>query len=219
MNRHEWHDFRKNVTEHKICGLIFSVTFIWNVSHSKKNLVWCSHKYENVFVWSTSYSCRILIKLEFSRQMLEKSLNIKFHQNLSCGNWVVLCGRMNGRTDERTKLTVAFRNSSKARKNGKFVPVHDMKACTGRLEILSHSFLGEWSASHSCRLTFGKEPLRTWGSLRGPQSRPGHFLEEKIIFSFRDTKSNPPARRLVSTCALLVPYVFMYVCNLRAVYI
>ena len=90
------------------------------------------------------------MKLEFSRQMLEKSLNIKFHQNLSCGNRVVLCGR----TDERTKLTVAFRNSGIARKNGKFVPVHDMKACTGPRE-------GEWSASRSCRLTFGKEPLRT----------------------------------------------------------
>jgi hypothetical protein len=29
------HDFIKNVTEHKICDLIFSTTFVWNISHSK----------------------------------------------------------------------------------------------------------------------------------------------------------------------------------------
>jgi len=30
---HKRHDFRKNVTEHKMCVLIFSTTFIvWNIS-------------------------------------------------------------------------------------------------------------------------------------------------------------------------------------------
>jgi hypothetical protein len=32
---HKWHDFRKKVTEHKMCVLIFSITFVWNVSHTK----------------------------------------------------------------------------------------------------------------------------------------------------------------------------------------
>ena len=34
---HKLHDFREKVTEHKMCVLIFSTTFVWNISHSKKN--------------------------------------------------------------------------------------------------------------------------------------------------------------------------------------
>ena len=34
---HKRHDFRKNVTEHKMCVLIFPTTFVWKFSHSKKN--------------------------------------------------------------------------------------------------------------------------------------------------------------------------------------
>jgi len=34
---HKRHDFRKKVTEHKMCVLIFSTTVTWNISHSKKN--------------------------------------------------------------------------------------------------------------------------------------------------------------------------------------
>ena len=33
---HKWHDFRKKVTEHKMCVLIFSTNFVWKISHSKK---------------------------------------------------------------------------------------------------------------------------------------------------------------------------------------
>jgi hypothetical protein len=34
---HKQHDFRrKNVTEPKMCVLIFSTTFVWNISHSEK---------------------------------------------------------------------------------------------------------------------------------------------------------------------------------------
>jgi hypothetical protein len=32
---------------------------------------------------NTRYSCQTLMKLEFSRQIFEKSLNIKFHENPS----------------------------------------------------------------------------------------------------------------------------------------
>ena len=34
---HKRHDFRKKVTEHKMCVLIFCTNFVWNISHSKKN--------------------------------------------------------------------------------------------------------------------------------------------------------------------------------------
>ena len=62
---------------------------------------------------STRYSCRILMKLEFSRQISEKSSNIKFDQNPFSGSQVVPCGRTD--TDVM-KLKVAFRNFGHAPK-------------------------------------------------------------------------------------------------------
>jgi hypothetical protein len=56
--------------------------------------------------------CRILVKLEFSRQVFEKSLNIKCHQNLSSGSRVGPRGQM-----DMTKLIIAFRNFANAPKN------------------------------------------------------------------------------------------------------
>jgi len=56
------------------------------------------------------------MKLEFSRQIFEKSSNIKFHENLSSGSRVVPCGRTDRRTD-MAKLIVAFRNFAKAPRN------------------------------------------------------------------------------------------------------
>ena len=42
---------------------------------------------------NTRYFYWVLIKLEFSRQILEKSSNIKFHENQSCRIQAVPCGR------------------------------------------------------------------------------------------------------------------------------
>ena len=72
-----------------------------------------------VFTESTHYSCPILTKLEFSRQIFEKSSNIKFHENPSSGSRVVPCGQTDRRTDGRTdmtKLIVVFRNFANAPK-------------------------------------------------------------------------------------------------------
>jgi hypothetical protein len=49
------------------------------------------------------------MKLEFSRQIFEKNLNIKFHKNPYSGSRVVLCGQT-----DMTKLKVAFRYSANA---------------------------------------------------------------------------------------------------------
>ena len=57
------------------------------------------------------FFCRILMKFEYSRQIFEKVLNIKFYQNPSFGSRVVRCGQT-----DMTKLTVAFRNFANAPK-------------------------------------------------------------------------------------------------------
>jgi hypothetical protein len=58
------------------------------------------------------YCCQILMKLEFSRQILEIYSNIKFHENPSSGSRVVACGQT-----DMTKLIVAFRNFANAPQN------------------------------------------------------------------------------------------------------
>jgi hypothetical protein len=35
---HKWHDFRKEIADHKMCVLRFYKTLGWNISHSKKKL-------------------------------------------------------------------------------------------------------------------------------------------------------------------------------------
>jgi hypothetical protein len=47
------------------------------------------------------------MKLVFSRQVFERSSNIKFHENPSSGSRVVPCGQTDGQTG-MTKLIVAF---------------------------------------------------------------------------------------------------------------
>ena len=50
---------------------------------------------------STRYSCQIATELEFSRQIFEKSSNIKFHENPSIWSPIVPCRRIDGRSWRR----------------------------------------------------------------------------------------------------------------------
>ena len=67
-------------------------------------------------MYSTRYSCQILVKLELIRQIFEKYSNVKFNENTFIGSRIVLYGRTDRETDRQTdrqtdmmKLTVAFR--------------------------------------------------------------------------------------------------------------
>jgi len=62
------------------------------------------------------YSCRIVIKLEFSRLFFFKYSIIKFHKNPYSGNRNVSCGQTERQT-HMTKLIVAFRNFASAPPN------------------------------------------------------------------------------------------------------
>ena len=46
---HKRHDFWRKVTEHKMCTLIFSTTFVRNIFHFTNNSERFCHKCENVF--------------------------------------------------------------------------------------------------------------------------------------------------------------------------
>jgi len=52
---------KKKVIEHKMCVLIFSITFVGNTSHSRKKWVRCNQKCMKEYVyWS---SCKVPIIL------------------------------------------------------------------------------------------------------------------------------------------------------------
>jgi hypothetical protein len=70
-----------------MCVLISSATFSRNVSILSK-----TERYIKImldFVWSTLYSCPILIEIKSSREILEKFSSNSFHENPSCGTRVV----------------------------------------------------------------------------------------------------------------------------------
>jgi len=66
--------------------------------------------------FETCYICRILMKLEFIRQIFEKYSSIKIHDSSSSGSWVVPCCRTDRQRD-MMKLVVALRNFGNAPKD------------------------------------------------------------------------------------------------------
>jgi hypothetical protein len=77
--------------------LIFCTNLPWNIFHSKKK--WA--RYDKMYIGlHVNYPLflAILMQLEFSGQIFEKSSNIKFLENPSSDSRVVLCGRTDGQT-------------------------------------------------------------------------------------------------------------------------
>ena len=76
--------------------IFFYPTFIRDISHSKMNSARHCHKYENVSTKNTRYSYRILIKLEFSRQIFQKAEISNFIKIHHVGDELIDAGgRMN----------------------------------------------------------------------------------------------------------------------------
>ena len=90
---HKRHDLLDEVTEHKMCVLIFSTASVWKISHSKKNSARyyyvCTYKRLHVkyplFFKISVKSPNIFSKKKFS--------NIKFHENPTSRSRTVPCGR------------------------------------------------------------------------------------------------------------------------------
>jgi hypothetical protein len=91
-----------------MCVLIFCTAFVWNINQSKKKWARSDQKCILVFMWCNRYSCQILMKLEFSRQTVEKYSNIKSMTIYPVGAELSCSLR-------RTDMT--FRNCANAPKN------------------------------------------------------------------------------------------------------
>ena len=71
---HKRHDFREKVTENKMCVLIFCTTFVWNISHSEKNLARYDKNCISVCMYSTGYCWQIVLKLEFPHYLINGTI-------------------------------------------------------------------------------------------------------------------------------------------------
>jgi hypothetical protein len=116
---HKRHDFRKKkVSEHILmCVLIFSITSVWNISHSKKKLA----RYDNKMYVGRHvkylFSCTILMKLEFSRQFSKNPGIPNFMKRRQVRAELFHADGLTDRRTDMTKLIFAFCNFANAPNN------------------------------------------------------------------------------------------------------
>jgi hypothetical protein len=91
--------FEKKNIEHTMCVLIFSTTFIWNISHSKKKWARYDLKCVLVFMQSSLRSFPILRKLNYSLRFSKNPRISNFMKILPVGAELF---HMDGRTDTQT---------------------------------------------------------------------------------------------------------------------
>jgi hypothetical protein len=105
---HKRHDFRENAVVHKMC-VWFSLQLLSEIflilRRNEPDMI------NLVFMWSTSYSCRILIKLVFSWRILEKFSKIKFHENPFNGSRSRVV-HADGRTDRHDEANSRLKHYS-----------------------------------------------------------------------------------------------------------
>jgi hypothetical protein len=162
-----------------MCVSIFSTTFFWNIFHSKKNWARYDQKRMLIFMYSTLYSCPILRKLEFSRQIFEKNTQISNFMKIRPAGAELFRG---DRWTDMTKLTVPYRSFANAHKNGRgIIPAkpgrNSMYHLTGRWNLSSSGhtvYLRVSNDSHSNQLLYSRRAALSSNTVRvtsedGPQ--------------------------------------------------
>jgi hypothetical protein len=90
------------------CVLIFSVTFVWKISHSMKNWARYDNKSVLVFIWNARYYCQSLMELRIF--LSDLFCNMKFHENPSSGRRIV----PHGQTDKYDEAKSCFQQFCKS---------------------------------------------------------------------------------------------------------
>ena len=98
---------------------ISSTNFVWNIFHFMKNWVGYDKKCIFNFMYSTCYSCLILIKRELSPRIFKKYWNIKFYEICPVGAEMSRVERC----IDTMQLEVAFYTFANAPKNSKLAPM------------------------------------------------------------------------------------------------
>ena len=105
------HDFREKKLWNVNCVLIFSTTFVWNTLVRYYQI--CTRLRVKYPLFLSDFNKTWI----FSKHLLKKYSNIKIHENLSSGGWVVPCGWTDRhRNTDMMELTVAFHDFTKAPK-------------------------------------------------------------------------------------------------------
>ena len=101
---HKRHDFRKKkkTIEHQMCVLLLPSTFVWNISHSKKN--WA--RYDQKCIFSLRKVPVILVRfneIKRSRQIFKKKI-LKYQISYKSVQWEPSCFmRTDRRPDAQTR--------------------------------------------------------------------------------------------------------------------
>ena len=95
--------------------LIFFTDFASEHSHAKKKWEGYDQKFIPIIMYSTRYSCQILMKLDLIRQSFEKYSNVKFNENTFSGSRAFMWtdGQRKGQTD-MMKPIVVFRKFARS---------------------------------------------------------------------------------------------------------
>ena len=82
-----------------MCVLIFSTTFVWNISHLRRTERDMIKEMNIGLHLKYPYFCEIEMKMKFSRHIFEEYSNIKFHESPSSASGAVSCLQTDGRKE------------------------------------------------------------------------------------------------------------------------
>jgi hypothetical protein len=115
---HERQHFSEKVIEHKMCGLIFSRSFVGNIFHSKKN--WARYDRRGYLGLHVKYP---LFLSDFNETWIFSTdfWNIKFHEYPFSESRVVACGRTDRLEEDNSRFSHFLRTHLKNEQDCQYI--------------------------------------------------------------------------------------------------